>query len=101
MWVEYSYIKIHTSIQSNPQKPFAAMSSLAPSSVIAETPVKVSPVMDCKVGSMQTLSQISDSQLPYRVMDLIVPDGREAPFRTRECMFRGEVSHTSTVGRSI
>ena len=60
-----------------------------------------SPVMGCKVGSMQTSSQTSDSQLPYSVTDLIVPDGREVPFRARECMFRGEVSHTSTVGRSI
>ena len=47
-----------------PQKPFAAMSNLAPSSVIAEAPVRVSPVMGCKVGSMQMSVQTSDRQLP-------------------------------------
>ena len=48
-----------------PQKPLAATSSLAPSSVIAEapesaspesaSPVSASPVIGCKVGSMHTL----------------------------------------------
>ena len=47
-----------------PQKPFAAMSSLAPSSIIAEAPLRVSPESGCKVGSMQTSLKTSDNQPP-------------------------------------
>ena len=50
-----------------PQKPFAAMSSLAPSSVIAEAPLRVSPNSGCKVGSLQASLQTSDRQPPHHV----------------------------------
>ena len=38
-----------------PQKPSAAMSDLAPMSVMAEASLKVSLVTGCKVGSIVTL----------------------------------------------
>ena len=47
-----------------PQKPLAAICSLAPSSVTAEAPVMGSPVIGCSVGSMQTSLHTSDSQHP-------------------------------------
>ena len=49
-----------------PQKPLAATSSLAPSSVMAEAPVSNSPVTGWRDGSMDTLWQTSDNKLAVR-----------------------------------
>ena len=51
-------IKIRTSKKARlwrpSQNPLAAISNLAPSSVMAEAPERGSPVTGCRVGSMQT-----------------------------------------------
>ena len=83
-----------------PQKPFAAMSNLALSSIIAEAPLTVSPKSGCKVGSMQTSLQTSDNQ-PPSVPDLVVSDGGEATFGAGERMFHREMDPTGTISRSI
>ena len=62
MRVENLDIKIGPLITTPPQKPLAAMSSLAPSSVIIEALLKISPIIGCNGGSMQTSVQTSDSQ---------------------------------------
>ena len=49
-----------------PQKPSAAMSDLAPMSVMVEASLKVSLVTGCRVGSMVTLRHTSDSKFAVR-----------------------------------
>ena len=58
-------LKTSTSKQP-PQKPVAATSSLAPSSVIAEAPESASPAIGCKVGSMHTSWYTSDISFAVR-----------------------------------
>ena len=53
-WVENSDIKKHF-FKVAPQKPSAAMSDLAPMSVMVEASLKVSLVTGCRFGSMVTL----------------------------------------------
>ena len=49
-----------------PQKPLVRMSSRAPSSTLADAPVRVSPLIGCKCGSVETLWQTSDGRLAVR-----------------------------------
>ena len=61
--VEYTHVKVGFLISTTPEA-ICRMSSLAPSSVIAEAPVRVSPESGCRVGSMQTSLHTSNSQPP-------------------------------------
>ena len=85
MRVENSDIEVSPFI-ATPQNPFTAMSSLAPSSVIAEEPVRVSPVIGCNAGSIQTSLQTSDSQLPTVSRTSLCPmEGKPPSGQEREC----------------
>ncbi len=63
MRVEHSEIEV-CFFESPPQKPFAAISSLAPFSLIAEAPLSISSVIGWSGGSMLTSLHTSDIQLP-------------------------------------
>ena len=56
-------IEVSPFITANP-KAIGGKSSLAPSPVIAEAPLRISPVIGCSVGSIEILLQTSDNQLP-------------------------------------
>ena len=89
-------LKTFTSKRS-PQKPLAATSSLASSSVIAEAPESASPVIGCKVGSMHTSWYTSDISC-CKISDLIVSyDGKSAHW-ARKGMLHREIGATGTRG---
>ena len=63
--------------------------------------MRVSPVMGCKLGSMQTSLQTSDSQLPtVSWTSLCLMEGKPL-FGAGERMFNGEVTPTGTVGEGV
>ena len=84
-WVENPDIK-EGSLISATQSPFAAMSSLAPSCVLADAPERCSPVMGCRCGSMQTSLHTSDRRLAVRsLISLCLIDGKPPFGQDKAC----------------
>ena len=82
-----------------PQKPFAATSSLAPSSVMAEAPESASPVMGCSVGSMDTLLQTSEMRLAVRSLTSLCRMVGNPPLgQDSACSTEKLVPHVQVVG---
>ena len=87
--VEDSNIKVSLFEQTAPK---AALSNIARSVVMAEAPLRFSPVMGCRVGSMQTSLQTSKSQLPTVSQASLcriwgkAPLGQESECSTEKCV---------------
>ena len=77
-----------------PQNPFAAISSLAPSSAIAVAFESTSPVIGCRVGSNADIMTDFSHQVGSEISVLIVANSREAALRAGECMFHREIGST-------
>ena len=75
------------------------MSSLAPSSVIAD--VEGFPREWLQGGFNADIAAHFGQPAPHCVTDLIVPDGRKTAFGTGERVFHREVGPAGTVGGSI
>ena len=89
----------HSRSKGPPQKPLAATSSLAPSSVMAEAPESASPVMGCSVGSMDTLLQTSEMRLAVRsLISLCRMVGNPPLGQDRACSTEKLVPHVPVVG---
>ena len=68
------------------QSLFAAISSLAPSCVLADAPERGSPVMGCRCGSMQTSLHTSDRRLAVRsLISLCLIDGKPPFGQVKAC----------------
>ena len=99
MRVEYSNIKVSPFKQAT-LKAIGGMSNLAPSVVNAEAPLRVSPVMGCRVGSMQTSLQTSESQLPTVSRTSLLDVGK-ATFGAGERVVHGKMCPTGTIVEDV
>ena len=98
MRIENSDIKI-CSFNRPPQKPLAAMSRCAPSWALEVAPMRTSPVIGCRSGSMQTSLQTSVRRLAVRsLISLCLMDGKPPFGQDRACSTKNLAPHPHVDG---
>ena len=96
MRVENFDIEVSPFITATPK---AIGGNIQPSPVIAEAPLRLSPVIGCSVGSIQTSLQTSDNQLPtVSRTSLCRMEGKPPLGQDRECSTEKCVPQAQLVG---